>query len=147
MMKYQNLCHQQLLRIGDKNKKRALEENAIPSTYDMLVQRLRISNGTAADPFFPWVCCMCEKELCVVKGLRPSSCFQKYGIDGSHRVCNTCWFVGKNGTLPFASEEGVHACVGCLKGWPRADRMWKRTTNKGLSRTTKQGDVTEAAYA
>lgn len=140
-----NDCHKQLLRIGPK---RGLEENVEGSEYDKLVQQLRESEGKDADPFFPWVCCQCESELCVRPGnaLRALSCFQKYGDDGSHKICTTCWFEGKDGRTPFADEGGDHRCPGCVKEWPRADRIWRRKTNKGQPRSTKSGDVTEEAY-
>ena len=143
-MSRQNICHKQLLRIGPPT--RELEENVEGTDYDKLVQRLRASEEKDADPFFPWVCCVCEGELCFKCGLRPNICLGKYNVEGSHRICNTCWWNGKDDIEAFAAEGGAHGCPGCTKEWPRADRIWRRTTTKGQERKTKSGDVTEQAY-
>lgn len=36
-----------------------------------------------------------------------------------HRICNTCWFTGKNGAKAFDDEATNHInCPGCLKNQP-----------------------------
>ena len=132
-----NHCHKQSLRIVDDNRS---------TSYDQLVQQLRVLQKKDADPFFPWICSMCESELCFKDGLIPNICLGKYNVDGSHRICSICWWSGKNGREAFASEGGSHGCPGCKKEWPRADRIWIRKTNRKQARHTKSGDVTEESY-
>ena len=59
-------------------------------------------------------CVMCntiEKPF-----LTPMSCLKKWGLERSHKICQTCWF------KDFAKEGGTHKCPGCLVGipvWPK----------------------------
>jgi hypothetical protein len=54
-------------------------------------------------------CCLCDTEENSLLFLTPSICLQKYGIEKSHKICQSCWW------SKFAIEEKSHKCPGCSK--------------------------------
>jgi endogenous inhibitor of DNA gyrase (YacG/DUF329 family) len=61
-------------------------------------------------------CCMCGKEVesKLPYSLNPAQCLQENGLK-AHRICENCWFEGKNA---FVKEGISHKCPGCEKRLP-----------------------------
>ena len=74
------------------------------------------------------ICAICGSDTPLNDMLENQSCIfrdaegvnkGKQGTNARHRICRTCWFTGKDGTMAFAAEETNHKkCPGCLKKQP-----------------------------
>ena len=63
-------------------------------------------------------CGLCGVFTTRKNSLVPSKCLREVGPTIAHRICYTCWFVGKHDAEAFASESGRHDCPGCVKKLP-----------------------------
>lgn len=63
-------------------------------------------------------CSECGELVPREECLSPVRCVMKVGHIAAHKLCRECWFKGKNGKMPFSTEDCDHSCPGCVKKLP-----------------------------
>jgi hypothetical protein len=137
--------------IAAKAKKRSAEEsmqsaiNARAESLGLVTYKNTMEEKYKFLPGQSDECAICSKTTPLNNMLYNSSCIypDKHGINKGirgthtrHRICEACWFDGKDGAKPFAAQDSDHTnCPGCLKGQPI---FTPRTEDEGLSRAEKR---------